>query len=145
MTMSEAAVHDLELVFALTGPAGADLKEISRCLADALRQAEYNAIEEISVSDLIAEVGKRRPLTKESGAAVSLVSSPEEERIATFMDGGNAIRRLCADNAALASAAIGEIVRRRKVAGGSPGRRAYIIRSLKRPEEAHLLRRVYGT
>src|SRR5947199_10571263 len=60
------------------------------------------------------------------------------------MDAGNAIRRLSANPAAVAAAAIAEIRGRRKRKGNAPARRAYILRSLKRPEEAQLLRRVYG-
>jgi deoxycytidylate deaminase len=134
---SEDAARDLELVFALAGPVGSDLEEVGRTLRDALKQAGYAAVEEISVSALIRQIAKRQKL--------AVCEKPEDRRIASLMDAGNAIRRICASPATLATAAIGEIrgIRRNKN-GGRPARRAYIIRSLKRPEEVNLLRRVYG-
>ena len=134
----------LELVFALAGPVGADLQEISRTLRDALKKSEYLEIEEISVMMLIRQIAMRRGLTKKDGAPVRLLDEPEEMRIASYMDAGNAIRRLASNPAAIATAAIAEIRGRRKRRGNTPARRAYILRSLKRPEEAQLLRRIYG-
>jgi deoxycytidylate deaminase len=136
--------RELELVFGLAGPVGADLQEVSRTLADALKKADYAEVEEISVSALIRQIAARRTLTRPDGSRIELCDEPEERRIASFMDGGNAIRRLCSNPAAVASAAIAEVRGRRKRMGGKPSRRAYILRSLKRPEEANLLRRVYG-
>jgi deoxycytidylate deaminase len=136
--------RELELVFGLAGPVGADLQEVSRTLADALKKGEYAEVEEISVSALIRQIAARRTLTRADGSVIELLDQPEEKRIASHMDAGNAIRRLCASPAAVAAAAIGEIRGRRKRAGGKPSRRAYIVRSLKRPEEVNLLRRVYG-
>lgn len=136
--------RDLELIFGLAGPVGADLQEVSRTLADALKQADYVEVEEISVSTLIRQIATRHALTRPDGSSVEMLDEPEEKRIASYMDAGNAIRRLCGTSTAVASAAIGEIRGRRRRAGGKPSRRAYIIRSLKRPEEVNLLRRVYG-
>jgi cytidine deaminase len=144
-TPEDIAARELELVFALAGPVGANLSQISRSLADALKQSEYTEVEEISVSSLIGKIAKRRTLTRVDGSAIELSEKPEEKRIASYMDAGNAIRRLCSDPAALASAAIAEVRGRRNAAGGRPSRRAYILRSLKRPEEVNLLRRVYGS
>lgn len=136
--------RELELVFGLAGPVGADLQEVSRTLADALKKGEYAEVEEISVSALIRQIAAKRTLTRADGSVIELLDQPEEQRIASHMDAGNAIRRLCASPSAVAAAAIGEIRGRRKRAGGKPSRRAYIVRSLKRPEEVNLLRRVYG-
>jgi deoxycytidylate deaminase len=135
MTEPDDPTRELELVFALAGPVGSDLEEVSRTLADALKKSEYLQVEEISVTALVRQLAPR---------SFRFVESPEEERIASTMDASNALRRLVANPAAVASAAIGEIRGRRKRAGGTPSRRAYIVRSLKRPEEVHLLRRVYG-
>ena len=133
-----------ELIFALAGPLGSDLQEISRTLRDALKKSGYTEVEEISVIALIRQIAARRHLEKADGSSIRLLESPEEMRIASYMDAGNAIRRLAANPAAIASAAIAEIRGRRKRKGNTPARRAYILRSLKRPEEAQLLRRVYG-
>jgi deoxycytidylate deaminase len=142
--VTDIGERELELVFGLAGPVGADLQEVSRTLADALKKADYVEVEEISVSALIRQIASRRTLTRPDGSRIELCEEPEEKRIASFMDGGNAIRRLCSNPAAVASAAIAEVRGRRKRMGGKPARRAYILRSLKRPEEANLLRRVYG-
>ncbi|MFL6246136.1 MAG: deaminase [Thermoanaerobaculia bacterium] len=117
---------------------------MSRTLADALKQGDYAEVEEISVSTLIRQIASRHPLTRPDGSLIELLDEPEEKRIASYMDAGNAIRRLCGTPAAVGAAAIAEIRGRRRRAGGKPSRRAYIIRSLKRPEEVNLLRRVYG-
>ncbi|HWW61386.1 MAG TPA: deaminase [Thermoanaerobaculia bacterium] len=143
--MTNDAERELELVFALAGPVGADLQDVSRTLADALRKSEYAEIDEINVSDLIRQIAWKKKLVRADGSRIELLSSPEEMRIASMMDAGNAIRRLCSDSAALASMSIAAIRGCRKRAGGEPARRAYIIRSLKRPEEVNLLRRVYGS
>lgn len=144
MTITQDAERDLELVFALAGPVGSDLREVSRTLADALKKSEYTAVEEIDVNALVRQIAAKRTLTDAAGSPVQLLYLPEEKRIASAIDAANAIRRLTASPAAIASAAIAEIRGRRKRQGGTPSRRAFIIRSLKRPEEAHLLRRVYG-
>jgi deoxycytidylate deaminase len=144
MTQNHDAARELELVFALAGPVGADLDEVSRTLADALKKCEYLDVEEISVSALIRQIAAKRTLTGADGSPITLHEAPEETRIASYIDGANAIRRLASNPAAVASAAIAEIRGRRKRNGGTPARRAYILRSLKRPEEVHLLRRVYG-
>lgn len=140
----ELAARDLELVFALAGPVGADLEAVSNSLATALRNYEYDDVHEVRVSQLIAEIAKNRPLVDAENRPIALLDSPEEKRLETYMDGGNSIRRMCSDPAALGSAAIANIVAHRNSKGGNPGRRAYIIRSLKRQDEVNLLRRVYG-
>jgi deoxycytidylate deaminase len=136
--------RDLELVFALAGPVGADLQEVSRMLGDALKKCDYAEVEEIDVGGLIRQIAAKRCLTRADGSPIRLIETPEEMRIASYMDAGNAIRRLAGTSAAVAAAAIAEVRGRRKRRGGAPARRAYIVRSLKRPEEGHLLRRVYG-
>jgi deoxycytidylate deaminase len=135
--------RNTELVFGLAGALGSDLKLVSRTLADVLKGYDYD-VEEITVSHLIAEIIQRHRVCDQSGKPVVLDDSREECRIDTFMNGGNEIRRHCNDAAAMAAAAIGEIGVRRGRAGGRPHRRAYILRSLKRPEEVNLLRSVYG-
>jgi deoxycytidylate deaminase len=145
MNHDEAAERELELVFALAGPVGSDLGEVSRTLADALKKSEYREVEEISVAALLRHIAWKRKLTTPAGRRIDLAHAPEEMRIASHMDAGNSIRRLAGNPAALAAAAIAEIRgRRQSTSNGIPARRAYIVRSLKRPEEAHLLRRVYG-
>jgi deoxycytidylate deaminase len=132
-----------ELVFGFAGALGSDLKLLSRTLADVLKKYGY-AVEEITISDLIEEIVKRHKISDEAGHLVTLERTSEERRIETFMNGGNAIRWHCKNPAAMAAAAIGEVILRRDAAGGTPHRNAYLLRSLKRPEEVNLLRSVYG-
>ena len=62
-TLTDDAAPGLELVFALAGPVGADLHEISHSLRDALKKCDYREVEEISVGALIRQIAARRALT----------------------------------------------------------------------------------
>jgi hypothetical protein len=88
-----APERELELVFALAGPVGADLQEVSRALRDALRKSGYKEVEEIDAHTVMHQIAVRRPLTRPEGTAIRLLESPEEMRTASYMDAGNAIRR----------------------------------------------------
>src|SRR5947209_20385779 len=113
MDMSEmhfdAPERDLELVFALAGPVGADLQNVSRTLRDALRKSDYAEVFEVDLHTLIRQIADRRPLTRLDDSPIRLLETPEEMHIASYMDAANAIRRMTASPAAIASAAIAEI------------------------------------
>ena len=57
---SEAAERDPELVFAVAGPVGSDLQEVSRTLRDALKQCDYTEVEEISVTGVVRQIAAKR-------------------------------------------------------------------------------------
>lgn len=134
----------VELVFGIAGPVGADLGLVARSLSDALRNAGY-VVHEVRLSEWIKQMASRLELHDGSEKRISLVNEPEEERIRSHMDAGNAIRRETGEGAALVHAAIAGIHEyREKTTAGRPVRTAYILRSLKHEEEVFLLRRVYG-
>jgi cytidine deaminase len=74
--------------------------------------------------------------------------APEDERIRTHMDAGDEFRRRIGSNDALAVLGVGNIRRLREKMTADPDkprqRCAYIIRSLKHPEEVECLREIYG-
>src|SRR5206468_12565488 len=104
----ELVNRDLEIVFAVAGPVGANLRDVSRTLGDALRKCDYQ-VEEIDIRTIVRQIAARRALTSANGSPIRLLETPEEMRVASYMDAGNAIRRLASNPAALAVAAIAEI------------------------------------
>jgi len=129
-----------ELVFGLVGPVKTDLGLIADELEARLHEVGYDDVVRIRISDLIGEIHRSIPLSDISGKPIQLVNKPEDERLLSHMEAGNAIRRLSDDPSILAGYAAGRIGQQR-----DPKRsRASIIHSLKTPEETHLLRRIYG-
>lgn len=129
-----------ELVFGLVGPVKTDLKFIGNELEARLRDVGYREIPRVRVSDLISEIHHEIPLSDAEGKQIELESSTEDRRLLTFMEAGNALRRLSGDPSILAAYAAGKIRQSRNPEVA----RAAIIHSLKTPEETHLLRRIYG-
>jgi len=124
-----------ELVFALIGPAGTDLKAAFSCLRKALLEVGYDVPrEEIRLSKLI-----ERFLDKDfSGFS-------EDKRIETLMDHGTQLRELWGRGDAVALLGVMEIVRLRKQEfEGKDNKQAYILHSLKHPHEVETLRHIYG-
>jgi cytidine deaminase len=124
-----------ELVFALVAAVGTDLDMVQRALIDTLAGVRYRA-QVIQLSQLLHDFERWR----------SLPSTPEDDRIHTHMDAGNDLRQTLGSGDALAAGAIARITELR-LTTGSPeplSRYAYILRSLKHPEEVKTLRRVYG-
>jgi hypothetical protein len=129
-----------ELVFGLVGPVKTDLKFIGNELEARLRDVGYVDVPRIRVSELIAEIHREIPIRDAEGKQIKLESRSEDRRLLTYMEAGNALRRLSGDPSILAAYAAGKIRRGRRPE--TP--RAAIIHSLKTPEETHLLRRIYG-
>ena len=141
----EAADHDImlqfsesELVLALVGAVGAQLNRVSRFLKNKLEDCGYTVFEIHISKDVI-------PLF------IDLSHIPEDEgfeRTDGLMSAGNEARMKANDNSILALGAATRIHRlRRTDANNQPSPRpktAYIVRSLKRPEEVHRLRAIYG-
>jgi deoxycytidylate deaminase len=135
--MFSVAKKGPEIVIGLVGALGADLTAVSEALRRALATVDYEAIE-INLLDLVAPLGpwKLKPETRADRA------------MAARMDCGNRCR------ATLERAdALGD-VRDREDPGPSPPPiwrhqqasppHAFLLRSLKTPEEIDLLRQVYG-
>jgi deoxycytidylate deaminase len=129
-----------ELVFGLVGPVKTDLKFIGNELEARLHDVGYGDILRVRISDLITEIHHEIPVCDADGNEIELEAGTEDRRLLTYMEAGNALRRLSGDPSILAAYAAGKIR-----SGRDPAKtRASIVHSLKTPEETHLLRRIYG-
>lgn len=121
----------------LAAPVGVDLHAVAAALRSALHAVSYEAIE-INVIDAAAALGKW-----------SLSDEPRyDERANARMTFGNNVRAAIGLDA-LALVTVGEIQRQRHERNGQAdkpiARAAYLIRSLKTPDEVKKLREVYGS
>lgn len=163
MTVMNEAAHDLlspptspkaavaisdrlskELVIGLVGPIGSGVSTAAAFLNDILTQEfGYKVCPIIKMSDFIKNEAHR--VGKANAGRM-----PLDAYVSAMQDAGNQLRARFGGGY-LAEKAIERICRFRKDDGGYsdkdvhlPGRRAYIIDSLKNPEELDLLRHVYG-
>jgi deoxycytidylate deaminase len=126
-----------ELVIGLVAPLGIDLDGVYTTMDQALTAFDYRCVK-VSLSAFLSSHTK---LFKGATAP-----QPVDEYIRSHQDAGNELRK-SVEHDALARAALLEIHKSRQVLRDSkyPSLRiAYIVRQLKTPEEAALLRRVYG-
>jgi deoxycytidylate deaminase len=130
-----------ELFFGLVAAIGTDLDRVSDVLVAALADVAYDA-EVVRLSELLREIG--------SGPV--LEETPRDRRYQTYMDKGTYLREQTGRGDALAVMAVRRI--RRLRSGNETGderdaaprsRTAYILRSLKHPDEVVRLREVYGS
>jgi deoxycytidylate deaminase len=128
-----------ELVFAFVYAVGTQSDPIVEFLVDELEQWGYRC-EPIRISDFFPPYVNRLKLP------IELRDDPYDERVRTRMDAGNQICDKAKQLDFLALLTVFEINRRRNAAVGDEPRTkvAYIINSLKRPEEVALLRQTYG-
>ncbi len=126
-----------ELVIGLVGAVGSQMGSVEDALVSVFRPLSYQC-EQIKLIELLHEIEKWRDLPHER----------EDERIRTHMDAGDEFRRLIGSNDALAVLGVGNIRRlREKVTldQDKPRQRcAYLLRSLKHPDEVKCLREIYG-
>lgn len=124
--------EDPEIVIGLIGPIGVDLEPVITAIKDAL-EGRY-PVSEIRLSEEIAEFFSQDL----SGAA-------HHVRTRKLMHLGTKLRQHTNHGDAAALLAIAEIKRMREEdLDGKYSRHAFILRSLKTPEEVHTLRNVYG-
>ena len=130
-------IKDSELVLGIISTVGTDVDEVVRDLTEQLRFFRYTT-ELISVSQSIIsqfEAGKEAPF------------SSEFDRISHYMDLGNKIREETNDSSILMKGVARELYQRRATTDGEPKprpRTAYIIKSLKHPDEVAFMRETYG-
>lgn len=129
---------DSELVIGLVGAVGADLAQVERAIASRLDAFGYS-VESVRISDeIIPQVGS---------TGIQATGLHESQRLNSLMDAGNAARENSKDNSILALGAASWIASSREGdESGDPKSRlrtAYIVRSLKRPEEVAALRSIY--
>jgi len=125
-----------ELIFGMVGAIGTELSQVEEALKNALASVGYVGVP-IKLSDLMREL--KTPWSE----------FPDRDHPQYFdkaMDAGNQLRKKLQDGSVLAKLAIASIRRRRDKAGPEDGRKvAYILNSLKRPEEIDCLREIYGS
>lgn len=123
-----------DLIFALVGPVGCALDEVEKELEDNLKRCGYETLP-IRISKLLI-----KSLGKDFEAL--LEGLPEYERLKLMQDGGDLLRCQKERGDALALLAAEEMAKERAKHEGSRGR-AFVIRSLKHPDEVKLLRAIY--
>jgi deoxycytidylate deaminase len=125
-----------ELVFGLVGAMGSDLELAANQILSELQKYDYVA-ETIRISDLLTRFPEYRDL-----------KSPRQNVDTYYKEAikaGNELRARFATRDALAQAVVLEIIdRRATMLAHSQPKRAYVVRSLKLPEEIECLRSVYG-
>lgn len=123
-----------ELVIALIGPIGCNRALVIDKITNLLKHYSYDTIT-IKVSGIIS-------------ARVSGLPDNEGDhfrRVWNLMSAGNRLREATQDNGVLGKLVAAEISANRGNAGGNPSRKvAYIIDSIKRPEEIEVLKNIYG-
>lgn len=135
--MSGNSNNDSELVIGIVSPVGTNSSEIKRCIIDSLNQFNYKSntikVSEDILSNFVADLPD--------------FSRDEYKRISFFMDKGNEIRKETRDAAILmkgVAAFILDNYRNVKVEPEPQPRNAYIIDSIKHPDEVEFLRNTYG-
>jgi cytidine deaminase len=130
-----------ELFFGLVGAVGTDISAAAAQLTLELHRVDYKA-KVIRLSRLLGDLPRFVHLQ-------ALAEAPEDERIDAHMKTGNVLRALADNGDAVARLGINEIRAVRETLTQDPNkpapRTAYILQSLKHPQEAVLLRDVYGT
>ncbi|MCQ8117813.1 anti-phage dCTP deaminase [Methylomonas rosea] len=122
----ESGVNDSEIVIGIVSAVGTESKRVIDPLKDRLKGFGYT-VEEIRVSSILP----------------SYAGEPKEyERIKHYMKAGDSIRQQSKNNAILAAGVSKKVAESRK--DSSAEKRAYIINSLKHPNEVEFLRKVYG-
>lgn len=141
-----SALAGPELVFGLVGAVGSDLKAVTRTLTAELERVRYK-VEEIHVSSLLHQLDRYAHLG--NGGFES-----EFERVREHMKAGTELRNRTAAGEIMALLAVSAIRQRRialqshlshqEAAKRPLERTAFVIRSLKHPDEIQVLRCVYG-
>lgn len=141
MQTKNEASNRPELIFALVGPAGVRLNDLSRALKEHLKTFQYESVD-VGLSDLLKNFSGWRDEPENT-------QYTEYNRISHRQSIAYEFRSSLNDGAALARAGIAAIREKRAAITGSPDRPAsayaYVIRQLKHPHEIELLRQVYGS
>lgn len=116
--------YDSELIFGIVNAVGTDSSRVVNPLKDRLRNYGYTAIE-VKVSDLLPKPPQ---------------GSTEYDRTKHLIGAGDQLRRDSKKGWILA-AGVAETIRALRPASG---KRAYVVNSLKHPQEVDFLRRLYG-
>jgi deoxycytidylate deaminase len=127
-----------ELVIGLVGAVGIDLSAVYSEIETILGAFDYRS-HRVHLTDQLPLLQWDMPLASE----------PWDERVASYMDAGNELRKRWDRLDAFALLAVNAITTTRAETTGDrrkpADRHAYVIQSIKRKEEAKLLRDVYGS
>ncbi|MCI9141982.1 MAG: cytidine deaminase [Lachnospiraceae bacterium] len=126
---------DSELIIGIIHTVGTNSAEIIQCIIDSLNKFRYSS-EVIKVSkEILVQFGTEAPCF-----------SGEYDRIHFFMDKGNTIRDKTEDDAILMKGVCAYIYNKYRLNSEEAPqlRRAYIIDSIKHPDEVEFLRQTYG-
>ncbi len=130
-------IEDTEIVIGIVGAVGTNLTAISNAIEKELKALDYNA-ETIILSEALKSLNFDY-LNKEE--------KDEFDRISCRMTAGDEFREKTKSEAAMALlgiAAIREFRKQKENYDVPIKRQAYIVRSLKRPEEIQELKKIYG-
>jgi deoxycytidylate deaminase len=126
-----------ELVVALVSAIGTDMEGVETALQEAFGRVGYHT-SDVRLSELLDQLVPFQ----------NLAHVEEDQRYAEHMTAGTSLRNQLTRGDALAILAVGAIREIRQSQGGSPNESldewAYILRSLKHPDEVGTLRRLYG-
>jgi deoxycytidylate deaminase len=133
-----------EIIIALIGPVGSGVSTSAGIIKSILGdEFDYKVCDIIKPSDIIYREAHRVGVT-------NISTSPLDAYVQEMQDAGNKLREKFGNNY-LAEKVVEQIYKFRKENNGYnadgvplPGRRAYIIDSIKNPEELSLLRQIYG-
>ena len=133
--MNRNSNTDSELVIGIVSPVGTNSSEIKTCIIDSLNKFSYKS-NMIKVSEhILSKFVSKLPD----------FSGNEYNRISFFMDKGNEIREKTQDAAILMKGVAAFIFDNYRMDNEGPqARNAYIIDSIKHPDEVEFLRNTYG-
>jgi deoxycytidylate deaminase len=132
---------DAEIVIGLVYPVGTDYSGVQLTLENYLKRFRYEP-NTISLSEYIKKVVARLSLPD-----VQLEEDTEYNRVSSYMTAGNKLRKYSRSSDFVVAAAVAGLSQQRTKDGDRKlpnPRSATIFRSLKRPEEVALLRKIYG-
>lgn len=124
-----------ELVIGLVGAAGTDLGTAAEAIGVAIHKYGYDPVQ-IRVSELMHDL---------KGAEFLATIENEDERIVAHMDAGDELRRQTGRNDAVIGLVTGFLSdhRAERFGGSAAANTAFIVNSLKHPEEIDALRQIY--
>lgn len=136
--MTEKKRGEPELFFGVVGAVGTDLNKVCKSLERTLARVKYESKTIVLSSSL----------TSIEGLGIQLNTEKEYERIKSFMDAGDELRKKTKDGSSMALLSLREIIKFRTEKTGdkkTPApRQAYILKSLKHEAEVDLLQKIYS-
>ena len=132
--MDLSSQSDSELIIGIISPIGTDTRDVIYHITEHLKTINYKT-EVINISSDVISQFKGNDTT----------FATEYERIKAYIDLGNSARNNAKDNSILMKGAASIIYSEREGDEPAPkSRTAYIIKSIKHPDEISFLRKVYG-